>query len=204
MARYVVRREARGGRGGRPGEGLVLPVPQGRGPEKLPGERCSRGSSRGLCGEETYLTGTSMVLRPFKRPGASVRGRSSEQPLAAPWVAGTLRARSGASLHVRLLATGRCTGGLFCVVTFLFSGKRVWCTVASLRSFYSPAESMLANHPNVRPENTFSMKFLILNHFQSVPRVSSVGTFVNCMKFQILNLRTSVNYVAWGERCTAF
>jgi len=95
-------------------------------------------SSRGLRWGETYLTETPMVLRAFKRLGASVRGGSQEQPLAAPWVAGTLRARSGASLHESLLAT------VFLPVASAFSFFRPACLVhgsgASLHDSLSATE----------------------------------------------------------------
>merc|ERR1712046_383960 len=141
-----------------------------------------------------YLTGTSMVLRAFKRLGASVRGRSQEQPLAAPGVAGTLRARSGASLHESLLATELVASATY-VVPFFFPASVLDARLPVYVFCLFLQESMLGNHPNVRRENTFSMKILILNHIQSVPRASSLGTSVHRMKFQILNLRTSVNYV---------
>merc|ERR1712031_55378 len=95
----------------------------------------------------------------------------------------------------------------------VFRPPNWWPVLRTSSLFFSPAsvldarlpvyvfclflqESMLGNHPNVRRENTFSMKILILNHIYSVPRASSLGTFVHRMKFLILNLRMSVNYVA--------
>merc|ERR1712070_935541 len=106
----------------------------------------------------------------------------------------------GVSLRDSLSATELVASATY-VVPFLFFPASVLDARLPVYVFcLFLQESMLGNHPNVRRENTFSMKILILNHIQSVPRASSLGTSVHRMKFQILNLRTSVNYVVLGKK----
>merc|ERR1712146_751519 len=69
----------------------------------------------------------------------------------------------GASLHNSLSATELVASATY-VVPFLSPASVLDARLPVYVFCLFLQESMLGNHPNVRRENTFSMKILILNH----------------------------------------